>query len=292
MNDPYRELKKFRNSILEGNGSVEYWYEIADALKSSEVNHPNNLVFIIEDLEKIVGAEKSKEQICILDHGCGGGISVMYLAALGFKNIYGIDINIGKNMFLNDFFKNHLGFERNIFVEYKSDRLPFENNSIDYIFSQEVLEHVHPDVIDVYLKEEKRVLKKAGMARHAFPVRNSFHESHTKTLFLHWLFPTPIFNWVIGIFDKEKFDWLEKNLFLNWANFYEKKFASVFDAYSDQTARKLNFDFRSHEYDAARLTLTLRKLVRFFSQKRILKPFAQKLFSYFSEKEYLMVVEK
>lgn len=292
MDSPLKELKKLRNNVMEGDGSTDHWLEIVNALKDPAIRHPNHMVFIIEDLQKMVRAGKSKQEICILDHGCGGGITVMYLAALGYTNIYGIDIAVDRNIFLNDFFKNRLGFKRDIFVEYEENRVPLEDNSVDYIFSQEVLEHVHPDLIDEYLKEEKRVFKNGGMARHSFPVRNGFHESHTKTLVLHWLLPRPLFNRVIGAFDKERFDRLEKNLFLNWAGYYEKRFLNFLGDYSDQTARSLQFDFKAHEYDADRLTFVLRKLARYLAQNKITKSFARRLFAYFAEKEYLVIVEK
>ena len=39
-------------------------------------------------------------------------------------------------------------------------KINFNDNSFDYIFSQQVIEHVESNLLESYLSEEKRILKK------------------------------------------------------------------------------------------------------------------------------------
>ena len=54
-------------------------------------------------------------------------------------------------------------FERRFSV-YDGRRLPLPNDSIDFLFSEEVLEHVHPTMVEDYYAEEARVLKPGAAA--------------------------------------------------------------------------------------------------------------------------------
>jgi hypothetical protein len=65
-------------------------------------------------------------------------------------------------------------------------RLPFADDSVDYVFSNAVIEHVG-DAEDQqrFLDESRRVARVAVF--HTTPHRWSPVETHTKTLFLHWL---------------------------------------------------------------------------------------------------------
>ena len=62
-----------------------------------------------------------------------------------------------------------------------------EDNSFDYIFSQKVIEHVESNLLDSYLSEEKRILKKNGLVLHKITHRLGPFLGHTKKWFIHWL---------------------------------------------------------------------------------------------------------
>jgi len=85
----------------------------------------------------------------ILDAGCGNGKYSFYLANLGFKNIFAIDLLNGINT--NKF----------SYVQSSIDCLPFKDDSFDFIFSLSVIYYINnpEDVI----REFKRVLKKDGI---------------------------------------------------------------------------------------------------------------------------------
>ena len=68
-----------------------------------------------------------------------------------------------------------------------TEKINFNDNSFDYIFSQQVIEHVESNLLESYLSEEKRILKKNGLVFHQIPHRLGPFEGHTKKWFIHWL---------------------------------------------------------------------------------------------------------
>ena len=55
--------------------------------------------------------------------------------------------------------------------------LPFDNNSVDEIYSSHFLEHVHPDKINFFMYECWRVLKKKGLFKCIVPIGKSWMAS-------------------------------------------------------------------------------------------------------------------
>ena len=68
---------------------------------------------------------------------------------------------------------------------YNGKKINFNDNSFDYIFSQQVIEHVESNLLESYLSEEKRILKKNGLVFHQIPHRLGPFEGHTKKWFIH-----------------------------------------------------------------------------------------------------------
>lgn len=81
-------------------------------------------------------------------------------------------------------------------------RLPFADDSFDYVFSNAVIEHVG-DAVDQqrFLDESLRVAR-CGVF-HTTPHRWSPVETHTKTFFLHWL-PR---RWHQRLFSRSRYRW-------------------------------------------------------------------------------------
>lgn len=99
----------------------------------------------------------------ILDIGCGTGINLRaFKEAGGFANYLGVDKN---EYLLNLGFKNH-GFNETQLkcLDIGKEPLPFEDNSIIFIHSSQVFEHIQDDNIDFVLDEIKRVMHPKGMA--------------------------------------------------------------------------------------------------------------------------------
>ena len=125
----------------------------------------------------------------ILDLGCGNGKSVQKWRSLGYP-AFGCDIK----------FKDENSPEVRTMLDEKIIRfiqpnpyvLPFDNNSIDFIFSDQVFEHVQN--YSETILELNRVLKPDGYCLHIFPSRYKTIESHTLVPFASiirsraWLF--------------------------------------------------------------------------------------------------------
>jgi ubiquinone/menaquinone biosynthesis C-methylase UbiE len=96
----------------------------------------------------------------VLDDGCGGGRYTMALKALGVKKITGIDIsqnsvNLAQKM--SPFKKSEVNF-----IQGSVLKLPFKNNSFDFVFSNGVLHHT--ESTEKGLSELYRVLKPGGQS--------------------------------------------------------------------------------------------------------------------------------
>lgn len=91
----------------------------------------------------------------ILDFGCGEGKSLkLFEQLLPSAKWTGVDIEESPEV-------NQRKFSDERFVSYNGTELPFADNSFDFVYSHQVLEHVrHPEVV---LKEIRRVLKAGGI---------------------------------------------------------------------------------------------------------------------------------
>ena len=145
--------------------------------------HPEKFKRILNILNKNY---LDKKNIRILDHGSGGCYTIIYLYALGYENVFGVDIG-GSYKEINNFFSLMSGKYQKRKILYEGKKLPFENSCFDFIFSQQVLEHVPFNLQENFIKEEKRVLKSGGVAYHQIPHKLTPYESHIKIWFLHWL---------------------------------------------------------------------------------------------------------
>lgn len=112
----------------------------------------------------------------ILDLGCGQGQSVRELRELGYQ-AFGCDFKLGASPEAQAM--SEAGQLRHI--ESGPYRLPFEDNSFDFIFSHTVLEHVRN--YDETLNEIRRVLRTDGVNLHTFPSKYRLVEAHIKVPF-------------------------------------------------------------------------------------------------------------
>ena len=93
------------------------------------------------------------KKIKILELGCNIGSQLRCLYKMGYKNLNGIEIqhHCLKKLKKNFNFVN--GIQSTIF------KLPFNNNSFDLVFTNNVLIHIPPKKIHIVLKEMYRVSK-------------------------------------------------------------------------------------------------------------------------------------
>lgn len=95
-----------------------------------------------------------KEDIKILEVGCGAGRLTNYLTQRGF-NIIGFDIS--KSLIE----EGNIRYPDAVKFLASGDSMPFSNSTFDVVLSFDVLEHI-PDVNE-HILEVRRVLKKGGL---------------------------------------------------------------------------------------------------------------------------------
>ena len=181
-------------------------------------------------------ADAARTEVAILDHGCGSAFTLLYLLALGFERIYGVDVKKDPELW-NRLLREVYGVREQRFWVYDGCRLPLPDCSMDLIFSEQVLEHVNEDLLDSYYAEERRVLKEGGWAYHEVPHRLVPFDSHTRTWFVHYL-PRKASLRLHRIFGSN-IQFLEKRLFLRWPSEHRGKLAAHFDDWIDLTPERL-----------------------------------------------------
>ncbi len=95
----------------------------------------------------------------VIDFGCGDGRSVAELRSLGF-DAWGTDIHIPDTVVPDTRGRLRL-------AEQVPFRLPFEDETFDFVFSDQVMEHVE-DLVAVF-RELIRVMKPGALSTHRFP---------------------------------------------------------------------------------------------------------------------------
>ncbi len=205
----YRDL---RAAADQGAPLGEPWARFAEQARAVVRDTPEHLSLLL-DLVRQKSAGRDPAGVAILDHGCGSGLTILVLAALGFTDIRGVDVG-GDLSALNRIGREALGHADDRFLVYDGGRLPLPDASIDLVLSQQVLEHVRPAVYELYYREESRVLRPGGLAYHQVPHRLVPYESHSRTWLLHYL-PRPLFMTVLRAFSNDV-PVLKTHLYLRW----------------------------------------------------------------------------
>jgi 2-polyprenyl-3-methyl-5-hydroxy-6-metoxy-1,4-benzoquinol methylase len=146
-------------------------------------------------LEKVVAViSADKQQGCVLDLGCGDGKTGKKLLDKGFQ-VHACDMDVNRFEF-----KDAIPFKAGNL----NDRLPYEDNSFDYVILMEVIEHVYnPQHV---VSEIKRILRPGGKlilstpnilnisSRFRFLIEGSFDFFREPTLDYAKCFPKAIQN--------------------------------------------------------------------------------------------------
>ena len=145
--------------------------------------------------KKTVNEIKIKDNIKILDVGCGTGDSLVYL----FKHnknlkLYGLDIS--ENML--KIAKKKLG-NKAILKFGDVEKIPFKSNEFDYVINTEAFHHFPNS--NLAIKEMSRVLKKSGKL--IIADINFYYN------FIHWLFKK-IEPGHVKIYNEKEFQYLFK----------------------------------------------------------------------------------
>lgn len=109
--------------------------------------------FIVKK-ERFFLKEMAAHRGLILDIGCGGGWSFFTL----FDGVVGLDLSHTSLVNALDIYSSG--------VQGSSLKLPFQDESFDYVVSLDVLGHIHEDYKEQLLSEFFRVLKRGGSTLH------------------------------------------------------------------------------------------------------------------------------
>jgi SAM-dependent methyltransferase len=150
---------------------------------------PYHLDRIIAELNELRQGRPAST-VAIFDHGCGPASTLIWLAALGYTNVYGVDMGSDFSAH-NRLARLCWGRKDQPFFSYDGGQLPYPDASFDLVISQQVLEHVADSYLESYYREEGRVLRRGGRALHQVPHRLAPYDSHTRTWGVHF-FPEPL----------------------------------------------------------------------------------------------------
>ena len=90
----------------------------------------------------------------VLDAGCGTGMHLGRIAGPGVQEAIGVDVGMPGLRYGEQNFPNI------IFIAASSSNLPFQSHKFDFIYSIDVIEHLHESLIT--LKEYYRICKPGG----------------------------------------------------------------------------------------------------------------------------------
>lgn len=238
----YRDLV---SALDGGDRLVPCWSKFREIAQSGEQHPPYHLAGLQHALEWHRGT-RPREEDATLDHGCGGGMTLLYLAAIGYTRIHGVDIGDSNCERWNRFTREIIAAPEQRFFRYDGRVLPFPENSMDIVFSQQVLEHVRPDALDDYYAEEHRVLRPGGLAVHAVPHRLVPYDSRTRTWFLHWVLPRGAWLRTLRLLG-HSVETAEKALYLRWPWTHRRLGRGHFGHVEDRTRDRL-CDSTAFEY--------------------------------------------
>lgn len=235
--------KNFKKAVIENDflNAKLFWNKFVESV-SNEHSIPVELKLTVKDLVLIKTEKENAREPRILDHGCGGAYSVCYLLAIGFSKVQGFDVNPSNSAFYqnaNKFFKEELLISNETLLQATTDILPYNDNAFDYIFSNQVLEHVPDGLIDRFFAEESRILHPLGRVRHSFPHRNCLFDTHTRTWLLSSILPRSVFNKLVTLIHPHLREMVENGLFLRSPFFYKALALKYFADCIDETGKRL-----------------------------------------------------
>ena len=169
-----KNLQEVAKSIF-GDGdkaSIKHWIDFWNT-------GPERASFMLENYQRLALIDLQEKRV--LHIGCGiGGLSEILKGRCGYY--VGVDPT-------DHIIKLTKPDRKTYFVRATGEDLPFTNQTFDYVFAQDVLEHIQGGIqqqIKV-LKELKRVISKVGMIFFSTPNRLYPYEGHTRLYFPQYL---------------------------------------------------------------------------------------------------------
>lgn len=117
----------------------------------------------------------------ILEIGCGLGRLGMPFVKKGIKSYTGVDISQRIVNEGNDVIKKNGVTNAKLFCVTEKLLDIFPNNSFDYIYTDNVFIHCHPELTRIYLKQHASKLKPNGTFNHSFNINYNGPGGHSGT---------------------------------------------------------------------------------------------------------------
>jgi len=109
----------------------------------------------------------------ILDFGCGFGRHFPYFFENGVDYIFGVDVSENILQKAQNWLSPQIDMKRiKLITEDKMDYIP--DNSIDFIYSHTVFQHMYPDAATNYFKQFTRIMRLGAKTKIQFLVANNW----------------------------------------------------------------------------------------------------------------------
>lgn len=130
----------------------------------------------------------------VLDYGCGEGDAIRGLRERGYQ-VSGVDIDAGE-LEKGRAHLRRLGIDGDPFslVDPANGHTSHPNGAFDFVFSQQVFEHV--EHLELVAAELSRVTAPGGYGFHVFPAPRRLMEGHFEMPFVQW-FPKNRLRWAV-----------------------------------------------------------------------------------------------
>ena len=235
----------------QGTYSVGTKHDLLTEEELAEFQVGENVIAFLKEYQEKQGLEPN--QINVVDWGCGRGRSVAKLRELGF-NAFGVEIDRRTMQNGFDLLKSR-GMEPESVLRHFDEISHFDDGYFDFVFSEQVLEHV--ENIDDVATEMGRLTKLDGVGFHQFPGSKTVEEVHLFQPLIHWLPKNiirriAIFCWLL--LGRGPNTWPEAKGKSRW------RASDVYFRYSAQKTyyrevRKLCAAFQDHGFETAHSTL-------------------------------------
>ncbi|MCZ6680587.1 MAG: class I SAM-dependent methyltransferase [Candidatus Poribacteria bacterium] len=129
-------------------------------------------------------ARKDISSFRIFDVGCGAAQTIAYLRALGY-DAWGGEASPQQFDLARQGLEG-IGLDPSVVVllDLSSGKYPVSDRSFDFVYSDNVLEHV--ENLESFVQEVDRLTRTGGRGIHIFPSRLKLIEAHVRMPFVHW----------------------------------------------------------------------------------------------------------
>lgn len=139
---------------------------------------------VLKVLDDVAQRKSGRQNVFVLDFGCGRGLTVATLRRMGFR-AFGVDI-------VDTYIRNSKGLFPCTVDDFPptslltpAGRSMFDGGFFDVVISDQVFEHVSD--LEAVVAEIDRVTAADGVGVHFFPPRFSLIEVHIIVPLVHWL---------------------------------------------------------------------------------------------------------